>query len=146
MAIIDSKLLFGENVDVAGPSQVGDVIDLFAYGASGARDAIARGEPVWWVTLINDRGTGGTDLRFNLQNKQQLSDSGETFVWGREFAASELFTGLHFVTSLPVTNIVTPRYLRVTRYTTGTFSGTLVTSYLTASPPIFSNDNHVDWR
>ena len=146
MAIIDSKIVFGENVELAAANLViGDAIDLSAYEVSGARDAIARGEPVWWVNLVNDRGTGGTSMRFELQWVAVGGGAG-TLVRGRTFAASEMFSGLHYVSSLPVTNLATPHALRVVAYPSGTFSGTRLTSYLTASPPIFSNDNHIDWR
>ena len=147
MAIIDSRLMFGENVDVSsGPNILGDFIDFGAYEASGARDAIARGEPVWWVCLVGDRGTGGTSLRFRLQTRPSLNGNDETLVIGRKFAASELFSGLHFVSSLPVTSISPPRFLKCRTNQEGTFTGLRVTSYLTATPPIFSNDNFIDWR
>ena len=147
MAIIDSKIVFGENVELAAADlELPEVIDLAAYEVSGARDAIARGEPVWWVTLVNDRGTGGTGVRFDLQYVEETGGAVGTLVRGRTFAASEMFSGMHYVSSLPVTNIVTPHALQVAAYPNGTFSGTRLTSYLTASPPVFSNDNHIDWR
>ena len=147
MAIIDSRLVFGENIDVGSGSTktLPDRIDFTAYDVSGARDAIARGEPVWWVCLVGDRGTGGTSLRFRLRTST-LGGTEETLVIGRKFAASELFSGLHFVSSLPVTSISPPHFLFCRADMEGTFSGLKVTAYLTATPPIFSNDNFIDWR
>ena len=149
MAIIDSKLTFGENVEVTTDLELPEVIDLAAYEASGARDAIARGEPVWWVNMISDRGTGGTNIAFRLRNSSTLNGSKDTVIYGRIIPADDMFTGLHFVSCIPVTNIFTPRFLHSAVDVVGpspAFSGMKVTAYLTASPPIFSNDNHIDWR
>ena len=134
MAIIDRRLVFGEKVELTGgfEVQIGDFIDLASYDTAVARDAIARGEPVWWVNMINDRGTGGTNVTLELQTYTAVTGGTEQIlVSSRTYDAADMFTGLHYITSMPVTSFYPHRFLRAVAYVAGTFSSTLVTSYLT---------------
>ena len=149
MAIMDGNLIFGEDQSVTTGGLLDDVIDLDAFEASGARDAIARGEPIWWVNFITEAGAGGTSAYFDL--KTHTADGitetvGTTYVRSPTFVLADLTEGVYWNINLPVTSLDVNRYIGAVVNAEGTFTALKVTSYLTLSPPPFGWTAVKDWR
>ena len=149
MAIMDGNLIFGEEASITTGGLVGDVIDLNSFEASGARDAIARGEPIWWVNFITEAGAGGTSAYFDLKthSAEGIDEStGASYTRSPVFDLADLEVGVYWNICLPVTSLEVGRYVGAVVSAEGTFTALGVTSYLTLSPPPFGWSAIKDWR
>ena len=149
MAIIDSNLIFGKDVDITTGGLIADAIDLASFEASGARDAIARGDPVWWVNHVTLNAAGGTSMSFDLKHHHSagMSESvGEILVQSPVVQRDDLHEDFYWVTTIPVLSPTIGRYIGAVAHAFGTFTALKVTSYLTTALPPFRLNSIKDWR
>ena len=150
MALIDGNLVFGQDVSMKVGGPIGDAIDLAAYHASAARDAISSGYPLWWVNLITETAAGGSNVTFKLvtHGHEEISGVGnQKLVISPTFPMAELTEGMYWNVQVPVTSIGMRRYLGMTITVTGGILTALsLTSYLTTSPPAHGWKALGGWR
>ena len=149
MSLIDANLIFGKDVPVTTGGLVADVIDLYAFEASGARDAIMRGDPVWWVNHITNNAAGGTSASFDLKHYHGTGideDNGEILVQTPTIPHADLHEDFYWCTTIPVSTLKIGRYLGAVVHAFGTFTSLSVTSYLTTGLPPFRMNSIKDWR
>ena len=149
MAIIDSRLAFGEDALITVSADAPNPIDLGAYEAVGARDAIARGDPVWWVNQVTEKAVGNGRLRLQLFAKENPEQAtGKLLMHSQYFYPVDLVVGAYWNAVVPVTSLSIGNVLVVNfRVSSPYFTSLRMSSYLTASPPVSGSEGiYFDWR
>ena len=145
MAILDDKLKFASDTSAAGNNNtsalVGDVLDLDSYEGDEAKNAIARGAPLYLTIAVRAAAAGeNSKVQFELKTHSAAAISGSVgkdFLITPEFVQADLAAGAYYVCTVPYSDMVKMgRYLGVVRSTTGAnMTGIKVDLRLEIDPP-----------
>lgn len=139
MAVLDSRLLFGESESIigsTGTANVGDVINL-----SAARD-IGKGSPLYLCVQVQtavDSSGNGASVAFQLvsDGTGTIATSGQTVhVSSGAIAEATLVAGYRFVIALPREGAVYEQYLALQTVISGeAVTAGAIDAFITMDPP-----------